>query len=246
MPAWLVAVFLFFSGTVTASGLMCYVWRTRHCQSLGGRSKCDWCQVKLPLKALIPVIGFFITRGKCGDCGREVPYYSLLSEILIGSLWAGLWLNNPELSWGTWLAFFLASAALVTIIISDFFWQEIPVRVLFPILVIVLALTYFQTPVLPVWWSALGGSLAAAGFFLWQYVLSRGKWVSGGDIWIGALSGALIGWNQVVLVTAVGYGGAAAYSLLCAMVKHDKRFNRVPLGSFLAWSTLIFLLAKLV
>lgn len=173
------------------------------------------------------------------------PLYSFLGEILIGGLWAGVWWKNPHLSLGLLFVFFLVSSVLVMVILSDFFWQEIPAKILIPVIVIVLGLAISNITELPERWSALTGSLTAAGFFLWQYVLSRGKWVEIGDLWVGALSGALIGWNKIVLVTAVGYTGAAAYALLCVIIKHNKRFDRVPLGSFLAWSTLIFLLAKI-
>ena len=174
------------------------------------------------------------------------PKISYLGELLVGSLWAGVWLNQPAINVGILLAFFLVSTVLVLVIITDFFWQEISTSVLMPVIVIIGVLAMSNLTDLPDRWSALTGSLVAAGFFLWQYVLSRGRWVQIGDVWIGVLAGLLVGWNQITLVAAVAYAGATVYALLCAIIKHQQRFDRVPLGSFLAWSTLIFFLATLI
>ncbi len=174
------------------------------------------------------------------------PKISYLAELLVGSLWAGVWLNQPAIELGILLVFFLVSTSLVLVIITDFFWQEISTSLLIPVIIIIAALAMSNLTNLPDRWSALTGSLAAAGFFLWQYVLSRGRWVQIGDVWIGVLAGLLVGWNQITLVAAVAYAGATVYALLCAVTKRQQRFDRVPLGSFLAWSALIFFLATLI
>ncbi len=249
MPLGLISAALFAFGAIAASLLLCFAWRQSKAnknKSLGQRSVCDHCGKQLSAVALIPVLGFFIVRGKCQKCGHDAPYYSLLAEVLIGSIWAGVFYHQPQLNWWSLLGFFVVSACLVTIVMNDFFWQEIPVPLIWATGLVLVGLLSLQTSWLPNFSASGTGALVAAGFFLWQYVLSRGRWVSSEDMWVGALSGALIGWNAIVLGTAVAYVGAALYSILCALVKRQEKLDRVPLSAFLAWSTLIFLLAKLV
>lgn len=248
MPLWLACAALFGAGAITGSALLCYTWRVVRAKKkflFEKFSVCDWCGQILPRLALIPIIGIVLAKGVCRKCQRAVPLYSVLAEISIGTVWAGIFWFNPQLSFISLGGLLLISAILITIIISDFFWQEIPVKLIWGALIVLILISYVEPVWLPVFMSSITGALVAAGFFLWQYVLSRGKWVGGADTWIGALSGALVGWSQIVLVTAVGYVGAAVYALAASSINRQKQLDRVPLGAFLAWSTLIFLLAKL-
>lgn len=249
MSVWFLTTALFWLGASLASALLCFSWRNARAQKarkFSQHSGCDVCGKTLPWYALVPVLGYFFVRGKCQSCKHFAPYYSFLGEFLTGIIWALIFSYNPSLNILSLIGIFLLSAILICLIISDFFWQEIPSPLIWVSYVLIGFLVFYQLPWLPSLGSSVSGALITAGFFLWQYVLSRGRWVSPSDLWVGILSGALIGWNQVVLVTAIAYVGAAVYAILSASVKKQKRLERVPLSAFLAWSTLIFLLAKLV
>lgn len=72
-----------------------------------------------------------------------------------------------------------------------------------------------------------------AGFFALQYYLSKGRWLGAGDIRIGALMGAMLGFPLIFEGLAVSYfiGGAVGIGLLAA---GRKRFGEtLPLGTFL-------------
>ena len=94
--------------------------------------------------------------------------------------------------------------------------------------------------------SRLVGAVASAGFFAWQYVLSRGRWIGSADIWLGAFLGFLFGWNTIVLVLAAGYGLAAVGSIIQLFMMRSKIPRTIPLGGFLSLSGLIFFLNKII
>lgn len=246
MPVWLSASAVFCLGASFASALLCLIWRSFHPGHHTRRSVCDHCSAPLSVIALIPIVGWLWYLGKCRTCTQSVSAYSWVAEILTASVWTLIWVRNPNLSWQSGVVFAVISMVLIAVIVCDFFWQEIPTTAVAVAWAVAVVGSIWHLVWLPNISLMLVGTFVAAGFFLWQYVLSRGEWVGGGDAWIGALSGAVIGWNQIVLVTAVGYIGAAVYTLLSALCKKQVRLRRVPLGAFLAWATLFFLLAKII
>ena len=94
--------------------------------------------------------------------------------------------------------------------------------------------------------SAVLGACITLGFFLWQYVLSRGQWIGGGDLWVGAFLGFVFGWSHVVIVVAAGYGLAAFVSFIRVFMFPAKKYNLVPLGGFLCLSGTLFFLFDLL
>ncbi|MDO8505005.1 MAG: A24 family peptidase [bacterium] len=92
----------------------------------------------------------------------------------------------------------------------------------------------------------IGGILLAitigAGFFALQYYLSRGRWLGAGDIRIGALMGAIVGWPLIFEALVISYliGGLFAGILL---ILRKKQFGQtLPLGTFLTLGTVITIL----
>lgn len=49
-------------------------------------SSCEGCKKRIPTLYLIPILGYFFTKGSCKKCGFKIPYYYPLIEILLGSL----------------------------------------------------------------------------------------------------------------------------------------------------------------
>jgi len=87
------------------------------------------------------------------------------------------------------------------------------------------------------------------GFFLIQFLVSRGKWIGGGDIRLGFLMGFSLGYPShliLAVLTAYFIGSIVGLSLI---VSKKKEWNsEVPLGVFLASATIfaIFLGDKII
>ncbi len=88
--------------------------------------------------------------------------------------------------------------------------------------------------------SLLGAIAFGAAFFATQYFLSRGRWVGGGDIRMGALVGAIAGWPGVLVALGLSYlVGAATAIILVATGKKKLRGDTLPMGPFLAIGALV-------
>ncbi len=77
-------------GGVLASFGVCMAHRLRHGMGLSSPpSRCDFCQKRLGIQQLIPVLSWLAQRGRCA-CGRHaLPRGLILTEIL--AVVAGAW-----------------------------------------------------------------------------------------------------------------------------------------------------------
>ena len=82
-------VLAFIFGTVLASFITCTAGRVlAHEDWTHGYSHCDTCNHKLGALDLFPVISYLALGGKCRYCGAKVPIRCLISEVLLGVVFA--------------------------------------------------------------------------------------------------------------------------------------------------------------
>lgn len=83
------------------------------------------------------------------------------------------------------------------------------------------------------------GATVAGGFFLLQYLISKGRWIGGGDVRLGVMIGTWVGWPAILVGLFVAYvsGGIVAAVLLISGKKH--MHAKLPFGTFLAVGTVV-------
>ena len=92
-------------------------------------------------------------------------------------------------------------------------------------------------------WSVLVGGLVLAGFFWIQFLLSKGTWVGGGDIRMGALMGFMLGLEHGLVALFIAYVLGAIVGLMMMVTGRATRKTSVPFGTFLSVSTVLVLFA---
>ena len=128
------------------------------------------------------------------------------------------------------LAVFLVFLALI--FIYDARYGEIPDSFTITGGVTALLMNIFMKP--GDWWSYLLAAGVGAAFFGVQYVLSRGEWVGDGDIFVGAMIGAMVGWPFVIVAVFSAYILGLAVAVSMMIVKRKKLDDTLPLGPLLA------------
>ncbi len=110
---------------------------------LKGRSVCNNCKLSLRAKDLIPLLSFFLTKGRCRYCGEKLSYYYPLSETVTGLSFAGLAyyldifsIPNP-LVWVTYFYLLIIVSFLLIILFSDMKYKIIPNKVIYPAIIFV-------------------------------------------------------------------------------------------------------------
>jgi len=226
-------------GLLIGSFLNALIFRLYSKESiLKGRSKCPQCKKELRALELIPVFSFVVLRGKCKGCQKKIslqyPLVELFTSVLfaIGYLKYGL---SLEL-----MSYLVLVSFLVIIFVYDLKHSLILDKVSIPAIIIALLSSIFIFW-LPLWDIFLGG-LIGGGFFFLQHVISKGKWVGGGDIRLGLFMGLLLGWQRVLVALFLAYIVGAIFSLILLASKKKNIKSQIPFGTFLSIATVITML----
>ncbi len=177
---------------------------------------------------------------------HNLPWFCWVAAFISGLLGIFLWFIQPA---ANPLVIFLQItivAVLIATTIGDTRHNVINIPILAIGSLAVLTGIAMQQDWLSTFASAFAAAAVATIFFLWQYLLSRGQWVGSGDGWFGAFLGLLSGWHEILIVGAIGYGLAAATAFILIIFFKQKNLNRLPLGAFLAFSSLVFFLFTII
>jgi leader peptidase (prepilin peptidase) / N-methyltransferase len=192
-------------------------------------SACPGCGAAIAWHDNIPILSFLALRGRCRACSVPIPWRYPIVEALTAALFAAAaWRFGPTLDAVTAAALL---AGLVAITVIDLERQIIPDVISLPgILAGILA--NLATGRLP-WLESIMGVLVGGGVFL-AIILVSGGGMGGGDMKLGAMLGAFLGWKVVLLsmLVAVVAGGALAVALIATGVRGRK--DPIPFGPFLA------------
>jgi len=248
----IIAVLIFILGTAIGSFLSVIIHRSY--KNIKGifisRSICPFCKKKLKWNHLFPILSYLFLGGKCAYCKKKISPHYMLLEVLTGVVFVTIFLNwnfltvipqtaNPEffnygIDWiifEKFLFFLIEFSILIGIFFYDLLYKLIPDFLSIPAIVIAIGqglLTGFPSPL-----NMLIGALAIGLFFLLQFLLSKGKWIGGGDIRLGVLMGVLLGWEMALMALVVAYIIGAIFSIILLIKGTANRKTAIAFGPFL-------------
>lgn len=236
-------IFIFIFGICLGSFLNALEWRMRHKISLlDARSKCPRCKAQLKWYDNIPLVSFLVLGGKCRACREKISWQYPLVEIIMGIFFVLPFLSVSFPNWEIWLWIFfqwLTYFCLVFIFVYDLKYQEvldsmtlIPAILIFLVNYIIFGIS---------WQSMLLGAGIGAGFFLLQFIVSKGKWIGGGDIRIGLLMGVVLGWKLLLVALWIAYVIGAVVSIGLVIAKKKQMSSKMAFGTFLSVATFVVL-----
>jgi leader peptidase (prepilin peptidase) / N-methyltransferase len=239
----------FILGAIIGSFINCFVWRLHENETLWDRSYCPKCRKRIEWYDNIPVLSFLLLGGHCRKCGKNISLQYPVVELAAAFLFAlafyfasrqfapdGLMADNFYLLAGNNFIFSLVKDYLIifvalVIFIYDLRWYLIPDSVVLPASLIVFLINLF----LGFSWSTmLLCALAGGGFFLVQFLVSRGRWVGGGDIRLGIFLGMALGqFDLLILSILLTYFSGSAIGIFLILIGKKQWGSKVPLGVFL-------------
>lgn len=235
-----------FAGLAVGSFLNVVIGRLRSGErGWRSRSRCPECHTMLRPSELVPLISFLLLRGRCRSCKKPISWQYPLVEFTTMALFllAGL-LRAPTID----------VAAPFTLL--PFLRDWIFISFLTVVFVIDLRdMVVFDSVTLPAAGLAflinivlghdvlnlLLAAVVGAGFFLLQYVVSRGRWIGGGDIRIGAMMGMMLGFPLVILALFAAYIVGAIVALGLMAAGKAKWTGQMAFGTFLSVATVLAL-----
>ncbi len=236
-------VFALIFGMLIGSFINCLAWRLYKEETIFGRSHCPKCLKQIDWYDNIPLFSFIFLRGRCRHCSEKISWQYPLVEFIMGLLFYVSFLNfgaSPILL----LRSFIIISVLVLVFVFDFRWYLIPVSALLwsgAVILILGAITYPYN--IGSYLVASIITMALAGvFFGAQYLITRGKGLGEGDIWLGVFLGAVF-YNvlelSVSILSAYFIGAVIGVGLL--LTRNKKWGSKLPLGVFLSIGAIIAL-----
>lgn len=193
------------------------------------RSACPTCGVAIAWHDNVPVLSYVLLRGRCRGCAGRISLRYPLVEITTAALFV-----VATFRFGISAQLMIAAAlfaALVAITVIDLDHQIIPDVITLPGTLAGL-IANVATGVLP-WTDAVLGIVVGGGIFF-AIIVASGGGMGGGDMKLGAMLGAFLGWKLtlVAIFLSVVVGGAVAVGVLVGGRKGRK--DPIPFGPFLA------------
>ena len=158
--------------------------------------RCPHCEAPIAPRHLVPVLSWFMLRGRCASCNERITVaYPIVEGVTAGAFAAAVLSVGPH--WQV-LAFWLFFAALIAVSVVDLFNYMIPDRIVFPSLGASFALIvgislYYDNP------RAISGALV--GLLVYAVMLGlpfviRPNALGFGDVKLALLMGLFLGWGD--------------------------------------------------
>ncbi|MFA6485851.1 MAG: prepilin peptidase [Candidatus Magasanikbacteria bacterium] len=240
---WFSYVWIFLMGLILGSFLNSWIWRRRENIRIitANRSVCFHCHHQLSWYDNIPLVSYIFLRGRCRSCFKHIPWRYPLVEFVTGALFVFVaWYHvcvTPSFVFYLWARDVVFVTLLLVIFVYDYLYQEVITDLVWFGVIAGFLINYYL----------LGfsvdnmviGATIAGGFFGIQYLVSRGRWIGGGDVRLGVLMGIWLGWSGVVVAMSIAYLTGALCSVWLLATAKAKAKSAIPFGTFLAIGTFI-------
>ncbi|MDO8582281.1 MAG: prepilin peptidase [bacterium] len=242
-------LFVFIFGLAIGSFLNVLILRIPEGKSIRGRSQCVACQKTLHWFELIPLFSYIALRGKCRSCRVGISLQYPLVELATALLFLFVFVQHsvlytaPSVVQVFVIRDWIFISILIVLFVQDLRFQILPDIITLPAIGIAVLFFFFSpafqdaSSKLPVTSYEFLALAIGALFFLLQWLVSRGRWVGGGDIRLGALMGAIVGWPNILLALFVAYISGAIVGGALLLFHRVTRKSQMAFGTFLAAST---------
>ncbi len=236
------SVFAFIFGAAVGSFLNVCIYRLPEKMSIiKPLSCCPHCKKPISFYDNIPIVSFFILKGKCRDCGGKISWRYPLVELITGILALLLFLKfGLSLKF---LAAFVFTAALIVVTFIDLDHQIIPDIITLPGIPIFLLAGIFIMKV--PWLEAvigvlIGGGVLFAIAFVYEAITKR-EGMGGGDIKLLGMIGGFFGWKSLVFILLFSSFAGAVVGVAAMLINKQDMKYAVPFGPFLAAAAVAYI-----
>lgn len=231
----LIAAWAVIPGLLVGSFLNVCIWRLPLRQSvIRPGSYCPACERRLKWWELVPVLSYLALGGKCRACRTPIsPAYPLV-ELATAAVFAG-----SVLAWGLSVqaaATMVLGGLLITAGLVDAGHRIIPDALTLPGMAVGLVLSAVN-PEVGLVSSAIG--LVVGGGLLLGIAMATGGGMGGGDIKLGGLLGAFLGWQGLLVALLVGFVTGAVFGGILMVAGKKGRRDLMAFGPFLALGGLV-------
>ena len=249
----IIGIYLFTLGCCIGSFINVLIYRLPLDQSIVyPNSRCPKCKIKINWFDNLPLISWFLLRGKCRSCKTKISFSYPIVELSTGLLiWFNLYANPTiysqlPISITIVLGTFFSTVLLVLAILDfKYFW--LPKSLTLGGIIFGLSSSLFidlfnnfekfSNSIYSITGSLLGFSI----FYLISHIgkkIFKKAVMGGGDLKLSALLGTWLGVKGLLISIWLSFISAGIFVVLGLLLKKIKRSQKIPFGVFLAFSGL--------
>jgi leader peptidase (prepilin peptidase) / N-methyltransferase len=242
LPSQYWATVFFVLGALLGSFANVIIYRLPQGESvIKPRSHCRQCKKPVAWFDNIPILSYFILRGKCRYCGAKYSWRYPLVELIMGAVFCTVYLYYGITP--TTIELLIFSFGLVTVTFIDFDHMILPD--VFTLSGIVIGLVGALLNPDRQWWPAFLGVLIGGGF-LWAisaiyFALRKIEGMGGGDIKLLAWIGAVLGWQAIPFVILTASLSGTLVGVLVMLKSRGNMQTAIPFGPYLALGAFFFI-----
>jgi leader peptidase (prepilin peptidase)/N-methyltransferase len=225
-------VFAALAGLVLGSFLNVVAYRLPRGESpVSPGSRCPHCEHPVRPRDNVPVLAWFLLRGRCRDCGAPIsPRYAIV-EATTGALFAVIvaarYPDGAAIGLGLVLVTFLVPLALI-----DLAERRLPDRLVYPGAMLALVVGLWLDPGGEPG-RLLAGAIAGGAFLLIAFAYPGGMGL--GDVKLVGMLGLFLGRDVAVAIAAALLSGITlGIAIMSRKGMAEGRKTAVPFGPFLA------------
>jgi len=198
-----------------------------------GRSYCPKCQKQIAWYDNVPIFSYIFLLGRCRHCRQRISIQYPLVELVAGCLFLFSFLVHGDSLLMVARDCFIISVMII-VFIYDLRWFLILDKVTLPASLLVFLFNLYLGMS---WQNLLISGIIGGSFFLLQFLVSKGKWIGGGDVRLGLLMGLALGWPGILVALLMAYIIGSIVGVFLLLLKKKKWNSEVPLGIFLSAAT---------
>jgi leader peptidase (prepilin peptidase) / N-methyltransferase len=201
-------------------------------------SQCRLCGNSIHPWDNIPLLSYFLLKGRCRFCREPIsPRYPAV-EFISGVLY--MWSYFKFGFSMSYAVYVLMTSTLLVVALIDFDHKIIPNVITLPGMLIGLGLSLGISPITPL--TSLLGLLVGGVLFYLIAVVSKGG-MGGGDIKLIAMIGAFLGWQGALFTIFSGALLGSLMGVTLMVLGKNGRKDKVPFGPFLSCGAILFMLS---
>lgn len=245
---------LFILGLAIGSFLNVVIYRSIAGESwVWGRSHCEHCEKPIRWYDNIPLLSYFLLRGKCRYCHEPISVSHPVIEFLTGSLFVWWYvggafffrLTHQPFQYIQPMFWLMVGLLLLVIFFADLRYAIIPDEAVF----LLTALTFFYRFGLTVlhvmrpidFGLTLAAAAVCSGFFFALWYFTQGRGMGFGDVKFSIPFSLLLGWPNVVVGLFLAFVSGGIYSVILMALGKKTLKQVIPFGPFLVLATVVTL-----
>lgn len=232
-------IIIILAGLAIGSFLNVLIFRIDDLKSvLSTRSRCPHCKETLKWYDLVPFLSFLILKGKCRYCGKGISAQYPIVELSVAGLFVILFYLFG-MSWN--LVFYAVIFSILTVVfVYDSKTEMIPDEFVWIGLIIALLGSWYFGGF--GFTNMLYGSLICGVIPLVLVLVSKEKWMGSGDIKLGFLVGAMVGYPRAMFLIFASFILGSIIGVIYIASKKKNMKDSLPFAPFLIASALIALI----